>query len=202
MLNLAEPDEPLQLADGTLIHSDGKIKRPARPAPGVVEVPTHNDARAIVMHTRRALVDLPLPPKATNPVAVVLSYVLFGLSNTDIAIATGLSEKQVIDIRMSEPFGAMYEAVKTSVIEKESENVRGFFTAASRAAAIKMTALMTESENDAVAQRAASDILDRAGHRPADVVEHRGKVDSELKIAFIRKDATPSTPVIDLEISQ
>ena len=202
MLNLADPDEPLQLPDGTIISANGVVKRTARPAPGVVEVPTHNDAKNIVMNTRRALSDLPLPPKATNPVAIVLCYVLFGLGNTDIAIATGLSEQQVTDIRMSDPFAAMYESVRTSVIEKESENVRGFFTAASRSAAMKMTALMAESESDVVAQKAAADILDRAGHRPADVVELRGKMDNTLRIVHIKKDdkVIPEN-VIDLEVS-
>jgi len=202
MLNLPDPDEPLQLPDGTLLSTNGKIKRPARPAPGVVEIPTHDDARAIVMHTRRALADLPLPPKASNPVAIVLCYVLFGLGNTDIAIATGLSEQQVIDIRMSDPFTAMYEHVRTSVIEKESENVRGFFNAASRAAAMRMTQLMSESDNDAVAQRAAADILDRSGHRPADVVEHRHKMDATLRIERYNKVETLPDTIIDLEIER
>jgi hypothetical protein len=44
---------------------------------------------------------------------------------------------------------------------------------------------------------AARDILDRSGHRPADVVEHRHRMDGGLVIEVVRRDAV-SVPTIDM----
>lgn len=198
-LSLPDIDDPLTLADGTIIHIDGSVSRPSRTSRDVIEIPTHHDARKIVTNTRRALADLPLDPQSTNPVAIVLSYVLYGLSNTDIAIATGMSEKQIESIRMSDAFSALYETVKTSIIEIEADNVRGFMNAASRGAAHKVVQLM-ESDNEKVALTAAQDVLDRSGHRPADVILMKEQREDVMRIEFIHKDETKrnTRPIIDL----
>ena len=58
-------------------------------------------------------------------------------------------------------------------------------------------------EEGALGFAAAKDILDRAGHRPADVVEHRHRLDNSLQIEIIRKDEnTASLPVIDAEFEE
>lgn len=183
---LAAPDEPLMLADGTLLHADGSIKRPQRVRPGVIEVPSNTEAQKIVARTRRTLADLPSSPKASTPIAAVLSFVLFGMDNTDIAIATGLSEQQVATIRMSDAFEQMYDTIVASMIESEADNVRGMFVAASRAAAVKVVELM-ESEDDKVKLNAANSLLDRAGHRPADVLQIKSVSDNVLRIEVVEK---------------
>jgi hypothetical protein len=43
--------EPLRLADGSLLHTDGRIERKLDNK--VVEVPTHSNAQKIVAHTQR-----------------------------------------------------------------------------------------------------------------------------------------------------
>ena len=72
------------------------------------------------------------------------------------------------------------------------------FVSSSKLAANKMVA-MVNSSNEATALSAAKDILDRGGHRPADVVEHRLRVDGGLKIEIVRKDASSSFPTIDVK---
>jgi hypothetical protein len=44
---------------------------------------------------------------------------------------------------------------------------------------------------------AARDILDRSGHRPSDVVEHRHRMDGGLVIEIVRRDAV--LPIIDMD---
>jgi hypothetical protein len=43
------------------------------------------------------------------------------------------------------------------------------------------------------------DVLDRAGHRPADVVEHRVRMEGALTIEFIEKDAGKEVPTITID---
>lgn len=202
-LALPDIDDPLTLPDGTIFHTDGSVSRPARGARASVEIPTHHEARNIITNTRRALADLPLDPQSTNPVAVVLSYVLFGLSNTDIAIATGMTEDQVVNIKTTDAFTALYDSVKASIIEIEANNVRGFFNAASRGAAHKMLELMN-SDDEKVSLGATKDVLDRAGHRPADVVNVNMLAQNVLRIEVVKKDETNklSRPIIDLGAAQ
>ena len=44
---------------------------------------------------------------------------------------------------------------------------------------------------------AANNILDRAGHRPADIIEHRHKVEGGLTIEYI-KNEEQNIPTIDI----
>jgi hypothetical protein len=45
---------------------------------------------------------------------------------------------------------------------------------------------------------AAKDVLDRSGHRPSDVVEHRHRMDGGLVIEIVKRDGA-QMPVIDME---
>lgn len=200
MALLADPDEPLMLADGSLLYPDGRVKRAQKIASGAmpIEVPSNSEAQRIVSQTRRTLVDLPTTPKASTPIAAVLAYVLFGLENTDIAIATGLSEKQVATIRMSDAFSQMHDAVVASMIENEGDNVRGLFAAASRAAAVRTIQLM-DAEDEKVQLAAASSLLDRAGHRPADVLLVKGMMDSTMRIEYVEKKIGNDPLTIDMK---
>ena len=67
---------------------------------------------------------------------------------------------------------------------------------ARNAAATMVEALQAGNRSDRMA--AARDILDRSGHRPADIIEHRHRVDGGLVIEYIKRGAD-DTPVIDME---
>lgn len=191
-------DTPLRLADGRLVMPDGSVggddvgQRPA-----FVEVPTHAEAQRIVTATRRKLSELPEVPRTMNAVGIVLSYTLFGLDDEEIAIATGLTADQVGRIKVDDPYSQMYAAVVRTIMDTETGVVRDLFTTNARKAA-KVVVQAMEEGNRADRVAAAKDILDRSGHRPSDVVEHRHRMDGGLVIEIVRRDGA-TLPTIDME---
>lgn len=194
-------DTPLRLADGRLVYPGGRIEEVAPPnANGrLVEVPSNREAQQLVVNVRRKLSDLPEVPRTMNAVSVVLSYTLFGLDDTDIALAIGATETQIERIKASEPYSTMYEHVVRGILEAETDVVRDVFKQHSRAAA---NVLIDSLHNGARGERllAAKDFLDRAGHRPSDIVEHRVRMEGGLTIEIVRKDSADAAPVVDMEV--
>lgn len=163
------------------------------------EVPTRSEAQDIVVTARRKLADLPAMPEHMNVIGVILSYSLFGLENEEIAIATGLPLEQVNRIKMMAEYDEMHTAVTTQIMRGETENVRTFITSASMKAAKKMVQHI-DSENEIISMQAAKDVMDRAGHRPADmIIEQRSKSESDLTIKFVKEDRTQPMPTIDMK---
>jgi hypothetical protein len=58
---------------------------------------------------------------------------------------------------------------------------------------------LAQSDAEVLAFKASQDVLDRAGHRPVDIVEHRHKMEDALNIVYIKKDETIPVPTIDVE---
>lgn len=193
---LAEPEEPLRLADGTLVYSDKVVS----PDVGtrLVEIPSNREAQQLVLNTRRQLADLPDVPRTLNAVSVITAYTLFGLADEEISLATNLSIDQIKLIRSGPAYQPMMDAIIKSVLEAESAQVRDIFVQHSRKAAHTFTDAMDGHNVSTLQFAAASQILDRAGHRPADIVEHRVKTENSLVIEIIRKDDTKQPPVIDM----
>ena len=189
---LPRKDAPLQLADGRFVLPDGTIAEVAR----AIEVPSKDEAQRIVTAARRKLSELPEVPKTMNTISVVLNYTLFGLDDEEIAIATGLTSDQIGRIKMGDAFTQMHDAVVRTVLDSETNTVRDLFVKkAAKAAQVVVAAMEEGSRADRVA--AARDILDRSGHRPADVVEHRHRMDGGLVIEIVRRD-TNTLPVIEM----
>lgn len=190
--------EPLRLADGSLVYPGGRVVHPGNNARGdFVEIPTHREAQRLITATRRRLADLPEMPKTMNAVGVILSYSLFGLDDEEIALATGLTIDQIGRIKVSDPYGQMHETVVRTVLDSETDVVRDMLSKnATRAASVMVEALDAGSRTDRMS--AARDILDRSGHRPADVVEHRHRVDGGLVIEYVKRGVA-EVPTIDME---
>lgn len=194
---LADPTDPFVLPDGTKIDPmTGKVIKEQHEAK-YIEVPAHSEAVNIVTNTRRRLADLPDVPAKMNGVSAIVAYKLFGLADNEIAIATSLTVDQIKNIVASDAYANMYKAVVASVAAAEADEVRDLFMKQSQRAANKLTELV-ESDSEKVALAAAAQILDRAGHRPADVVEHRHKMEGGLTIEIVKKDLTTEHPVIDI----
>jgi len=201
---LADEKQPLKLADGRLVYAGGRVVEevapPMRSAADarLVEVPTHTEAQELVINARRKLADLPEMPRTMNAISVILSYSLFGLDDMDIALAIGSTESQVAKIRATDAYKTMYETVLRSILDAETDVVRDIFKQHSRTAA---NVLVDSLHNGARSERiyAAKDFLDRAGHRPADIVEHRHSMDGGLTIEIIRRDKDDVAPLIDME---
>lgn len=194
---------PIKLADGSLVYPDGRVVQsggvPTTPRSGsIVTVPTNREAQQLVITARKKLADLPDVPRTMNPISIVLCYSLYGLDDTEIALATGLGESQIANIKGNEAYTSMHDSVVQSVIAAESGDVRDLFVKHSRSAADTMVDVMQRGKTSD-RMRAAADILDRGGFRPADVVEHRHQLDGGLTIEIVRKDET-RIPVIDLEV--
>jgi len=200
MPELPSAGEPLRLLDGTLVYPGGEIDDGgSRVSPaGFVEIPTHREAQRVITATRRKLADLPEVPRTMNAISVVLSYTLFGLDDEEIAIATGLSVEQIGRLKVGEAFTQMHEAIVRTIVDSETDVVRDILAKNARNAASTMVeALNAGNRSDRMA--AARDILDRSGHRPADIVEHRHRVDGGLVIEYIRRGSEDLPPVIDME---
>jgi hypothetical protein len=193
---LVGKNEPLRLADGRLVYPGGHIDDAVASAQ-FVEVPTHQEAQRIITATRRKISDLPEMPRTMNAIGVILSYTMFGLDDSEIAIATSLSVEQIGKIKVGDAYTQMHQAIVKTVLDSETDVVRELLAKnAKRAAGVMVEALEVGSRSDRIS--AAKDVLDRAGHRPADIVEHRHRMDGGLVIEIVRKD-TSSAPTIEME---
>lgn len=198
MTQLPVGNEPLVLADGTKIDTaTGKVMRDT--ANAFVAVPSNREAQKIIARTRRTIGELPAPPQELSAVALVAFYTLYGLGDNDIAIALDgkLTVDQIKNVRELDAYVEFMDSAKANILHTESTSVREVFEQNAFAAANRVAELAA-SDNDVLAFKASQDILDRAGHRPADVVEHRHKMEDALQIVIKKVDTTKEVPMIDV----
>jgi hypothetical protein len=198
---LADLDAPLTLADGTVIQPNGKVLKEKKYSTSLVEIPSASEAQEIVAKSRRSVADMPVAPAQMNAISLVCFYTMWGLSVQDIAIQLNITIDQIKNIKKLPEYIKLHADIFKSVMDTEATEVRGFFQQKAKNAATKIVDLL--EEEGALGLAAAKDILDRAGHRPADVVEHRHRLDNSLQIEIIRKDENgPSIPIIDAEFEE
>lgn len=191
------------MSDGTITLADGTVINAAtgRPQglPGFTTVPTNEEAVQEVTRVRRRLSDLPdVPTQQMHITAVVCTYYMFGLENFEIAHAVGCTEKQVENIMMTAAFTDLVDAMRQNIVDGQADDVRTLLANSAMQAARTMTNELNNN-NAQVRVVAAKDIMDRAGHRPADVVEHRHKVEGGLTIEYVKKGGSEEDiPTIDL----
>lgn len=189
--------EPLVLADGTRIDpSSGRVIKEKKPTQ-FVEVPSQREAQRLVTNARRVASDLPAPPQQMNAISLVVMYTMYGLDDKNIALVTSLSEKQIGNIKMTDAYDTMYQQVTKTILDTDTDDVRNLIQAGARTAAHKVMESM-DSENEVLAFKAAQDILDRSGHRPADVVEHKHSMTGGLTIEYIKREQNSDIPMIDV----
>lgn len=183
----------ITLADGTRIST--ATGRPLG-RPQSEFVPTHSEAVQELTRVRKRLADLPVAPKNMHPIALVVAYYLFGLEDFEIAIATGLTENQISNMRMTEAFQSMHDTLIRNLLEAQTNSVRDYIDRHAHNAAERMIELM-RSESEQVSLTASKDVLDRSGHRPVDVVEHKHTVEGGLRIEYVRRASYEDLPTID-----
>lgn len=194
-MNLPEPGTPLKLADGTEIDpTTGKIVG----ANSYIKVPSTRELKENYAIIQRRLVDLPLPPQKMNGISIILTYKMIGLSNSEIATATGISEEQVGQIIISDAFVELRQMVLENINAADADTIRTSMKHNALMGVQKLAELIN-SNDDAIALSASKDALDRDGYRPADVVEHRHKMEGGLTIEVIRRDHSKETPTIDAD---
>lgn len=189
----ADALEPLVLADGTKIDpNSGKVLREQK----FVEIPSASQAQELVARTKKSIAELPVPTKQMSGLGLVLFYSMWGLSNQEIAIALGLTIDQVLHIKKLPQYTQISEDIKKTVLEHEANDVKAFFQQRAMGAAKKIVTL-AEEEDGVLGFKASQDILDRAGFRPADIVEHNHNLSGGLRIEVINKSAENTIPTID-----
>lgn len=199
-MDLPIDNEPLVLADGTKINPENGRVIKDRVAK-FVSVPSPSEAQRIVAKTRKTVADLPLPPQNLSGVALVAFYTLFGLNDQDISIALDgkLTVEQIENIRSLTPYTEFMQTAKENILNTQQDTVREVFQQHADAAAHRIVSFVTDDDtNEVLAFKASQDILDRAGHRPADVVEHRHKMEDSLNIVITRRDENEKVPIIDV----
>lgn len=188
----------MTMADGTVINM--LTGRPVRRSQAI-EIPTHSDAVREVTRVRKRVHELPEPPERMNAVALVALYYLYGLNDMDIAHVTGMTEAQVGNIRMLEAFDEVIHTATQNIASQDGETLRSVIASHAPNAVNTLVAAM-DSEDEKVAVVAAKDILDRAGHRPADVVEHRHRVEGGLTIEYVKRDPTLDVPALEVSYKE
>ena len=193
---LPQGTEPLVLADGTKINPiDGNIVTDISEA--VIEVPNTQDIKREITASRKRVSDLPVPPEQMNTISVILSYSLFGISDDDISNVISLPLDQIEKIKKSDAYEKLQSQLIKNIVESDLSDVRGMFVQQSHGAAQVMFSAMNNEEHGIVTRMAAAkDVLDRAGQRPVDVVEHRHKMEGGLTIEYVEKK--DDIPTIDI----
>ena len=187
--------EPLVLADGTKINPlDGKILKDDI----LVEVPNTREIQRDIVAARKRIADLPLPPEQMNTLSLVMAYTVFGLSDKDIGSVLSLSEDQVHNIKMNNAYNELQQNLVQSIVHSDATEVRDLFVLNSKTSAQLFIDTVKDPEMGIGTRlSAANNILDRAGHRPADIVEHRLKVEGGLRIEYVKKEEQ-EIPTIDV----
>ena len=194
-MSLIQGYEPLVLADGSVISpDDGAIVKEKEPEV-LVEVPNNEELQREVVAARTRIADLPAPAGQMNTISIIIGYSLYGVTNEDIATILSMPLEQVEAVKMSDTYTDVQSTFIDNIVQSDKSNVRDMFVEQSKSAARKMAVLM-DSNSEAIQLAATKDILDRAGQRPVDVVEHRHKVEGGLTIEYVTQDNT--IPTIDI----
>lgn len=206
----------IKLADGTLIdpstrepvHSALQAKKNSKlpdDGDGVGEgveadEQEEDDVLAVVVPTaRRSIMDLSLSKEQMAMINNVLVYTLWGLPDDEIAIQCNCSQHHLAIIRDLDDYKRMHNAMIDGLREGYTATVQGIMADAAPKAARGIVSNMKSKSAD-IKMAAMKDVLDRAGHRPADRVEHTHNIGngSELVIRVIRQDDKTAFPTLDL----
>ena len=196
---LPQGTEPLVLADGTRINPiDGAVIEEEV----LVEVPNTEQIKREIVASRKRISDLPVPPGQMNTLSVVISYSLFGISDEDISSASLIPLEQLQTIKSSDEYTNLQGQFIKNILESDLSDVRGLFVERSRSAANLMIDTLENNEVGLGTRLGvAKDVLDRAGHRPADIIEHRHKMEGGLTIEYVeKKDDIPTIDITPKEM--
>ena len=191
---LPQGTEPLVLADGTKINPiNGKLVSDEP----YVKVPNTEELKREITTARMRLSDLPAPPKQMNTISVILSYSLQGISDYDISMILSISEDAVLNIKKTDVYREVQANIIKSITESDLSDVRSLFVQKSRTAAQVMFDVLDDADVGVLTKMtAAKDVLDRAGQRPVDIIEHRHKMEGGLTIEYV--DKKDDIPTIDI----
>lgn len=201
----------IRLADGSLIDPLTRIPVSSTPrsapeepeereeAPDDDSDPDEHVQLQLVPVSRRSIMDLSLSPAQMAVINNVLVYTIWGLPDDEIATQCNCTTQQVRTLRDLDDYKRMYDALIAGLREAYTATVQGIFAEAAPRAAAGVVRKMRHKSAD-IALAAKKDILDRAGFRPADKVEHNHSFGngSELVIRIIKQSDADNLPTLDL----
>lgn len=164
--SLPSVDSPLYTHDGQIIAPNKSLSNSTR-----IEIPSNTEAKHIVSQTRRKLADMPALPQQLNSFAVVLVYTASGLSDAEIAVATGFTKEQIVNLRTMSAYIMLEENIIEAVKQESVTEAKAILSAAQTKAANRIVAIIDgEDVPDVLRLAASKDILDRTGHKAVDKV--------------------------------
>ena len=192
MRRLPDPNAPL-LGDNGIAIAPTAAQTFAR-----VEVPSNSQAQQLVTSTRRKLADLPVLPKQMNSFAVLLVYTLSGLTDAEIATATGMSVAQINKLREHTAYVQLEGFVVEAVQQQSKTAVTGILVEKEVRAATRVGELI-DSADERIALAASNSVLDRRGHVPKQQLDINMEMRKTFRIEYVDRRLEPTT--IDMEAS-
>lgn len=195
-----EKGKPLILPSGTTVEKDesGRVKvetkKQREDAAFMDELLSDPFMDEEVETFQRTLADINVPVAQFNPVMLVLSYSMWGLDNNSIGRYLNITEDQVASIVGSDLFIETRKQILEAIRYAEASSIHGYLSQKAKKAATVIANSMSSRKED-ISMAAAKDILDRAGYRPVDKVEHSHKFDDELRIVHLQEAKT-----VDIDI--
>lgn len=184
--------EPLVLPDGTKVTKteDGEtdIKTAAQQKivatmEEILTDPFEDDIETF----QRTLADVNVPKSEFNPIMLILSYSMWGLDEHAIARYLEIPVEQVKAVQNSDLYSRTRKEMLEAIRYAEASSIHGYISQQARnAAKTLVTNLVAKKPENQLA--AANSILDRAGFRPADRVEHTVRFEDELRIVHLQQD--------------
>ena len=183
--------EPLVLPSGTIVHQEHNgtttlETKEQQEERARIDETLHDPFTTEVETFQRTLAEVDVAAKQFNPVMLVLAYSMWGLEPYAIARYLELPEEQVDAIMDSDLYNKTRKEMLEAIRYAEASSIHGYLTQKARAAALVVASNLSNKKAD-IAMAAAKDVLDRAGFRPADRVEHSHKFEDELRIVHLRE---------------
>ena len=163
-----------------------------RPGSPVTITRTPDGRRLVKLPIKRAEIspatnnELPDEPQVVNPIALLLCYDLFGLTELAIVHAMGLTEDQIAEIRETSTYDTLKEGIISRFKSSETDEIRGLFKAEAKKAAQKLIEQL-DSNSSSQALSAAMKVLDFAGLSPKRGPSTDERMNSGLNIIFMDK---------------
>lgn len=151
---------------------------------------------------RTPIQELPADPRAITTVGVVWLYFTLGLSDFDIADATGLTVKQIDSIKGLSLFDSIGDRVAANLAKLGQDDIRTRIERSAARSLDVIEAAIEDPELDpAVRLRVASEQLDRAGFSAKQIVEHNHKLEGGLIIKHVRETVldTDKLPTVNID---
>lgn len=151
---------------------------------------------------RTPIAELPAAPNAITTVGIVWLYFTLGLSDFDIADATGLTVKQIDGIKGLSLFDTIGDRIATNSAALGQDDIRARIErTAARSLDVLETAMNSSEVDPAVRVRVAEGMLDRAGHSAKQIIEHNHKLEGGLIIKHVRETVLDSDklPTVNID---